>query len=80
MGITTSRPCKRGSNGRSACFPYSLGTGSPYVGHLSENEESPVNNHSSLLEANNFLQHALDGRGGMYSSKLSTIVNKPSRS
>lgn len=71
MGITTSRPFKRGSNGSTACFPYGLGgSGSPYVGHLSENEEGgpPVNNHSAVLEASGFL-HALDGRGGMYSSK-----------
>lgn len=79
MGITTSRPCKRGSNGRSACFPYAIGAGSPYVGHLSENEEPPVNNHSALLEANNFLQHALDGRGGMYSSKSPLIFNNRNR-
>lgn len=65
LGITTSRPFKRGSNGSNACFPYGLsGTSSPYGGHLSENEESPtINNNSALLEASTFLQHALDGRG-----------------
>lgn len=64
LGITTSRPFKRGSNGSNACFPYGLsGTNSPYSGHLSENEESSMNNNSALLEASTFLQHALDGRG-----------------
>ncbi|CAG9836377.1 unnamed protein product [Diabrotica balteata] len=58
LGITTSRPFKRGSNGSSSCFSY----GSPYSGHLSESDENP--NNSSLLEASSFLQHALDGRGG----------------
>lgn len=60
MGITTSRPFKRGSNGSSACFPYS--SGSPFGGHLSESDEN-INNNSALLEASTFLQHALD-RGG----------------
>lgn len=65
LGITTSRPFKRGSNGSSACFPYGLsGTSSPYSGHLSETEEHNLNNNSALLEASHFLQHALDGRGG----------------
>lgn len=67
LGITTSRPFKRGSNGSSACFPYGLsGTGSPYGGHLSENDDasSMNNNNSALLEASTFLQHALDSRGG----------------
>ncbi|KAF5269770.1 hypothetical protein FQA39_LY08551 [Lamprigera yunnana] len=64
MGITTSRPFKRGSNGSNACFPYGLsGTNSPYSGHLSETEDPGMNNHSALLEASSFLQHALDGRG-----------------
>lgn len=63
LGITTSRPFKRGSNGSNACFPYGLsGTNSPYGGHLSENEESGMNNNSALLEANTLLQHALDTR------------------
>ncbi|KAJ8963861.1 hypothetical protein NQ317_011012 [Molorchus minor] len=62
LGITTSRPFKRGSNGSSACFPY--GTGSPYGGHLSETEEGPINNNSALLDVSTFIQHALDGRGG----------------
>lgn len=63
MGITTSRPFKRGSNGSSACFSYRRsGTGSPYSGHLSETDD-PMNNHSALLEASTFLHHALDGRG-----------------
>ncbi|XP_022908160.1 broad-complex core protein isoforms 1/2/3/4/5 [Onthophagus taurus] len=56
LGITTSRPFKRGSNGSSACFPYGLsGTNSPY-------ESDDHHNHNSLLEASSFLQHALDGR------------------
>ncbi|KAB0798910.1 hypothetical protein PPYR_06790 [Photinus pyralis] len=64
LGITTSRPFKRGSNGSNACFPYGLsGTSSPYGGHLSESDDPGLNNHSALLEASNFLQHALDGRG-----------------
>lgn len=64
MGITTSRPFKRGSNGSNACFSYGIGgSSSPYSGHYSENEESPINNNSALLEASTFLQHALDGRG-----------------
>lgn len=62
LGITTSRPFKRGSNGSSACFPYS--TGSPYGGHMSESDEGMMNNNSALLEASTFLQHALDSRGG----------------
>lgn len=61
LGITTSRPFKRGSNGSSACFPYGLsGTSSPYGGHTSEGDDP---NHAALLEAS-FLQHALDNRGG----------------
>lgn len=65
LGITTSRPFKRGSNGSSACFPYGLsGISSPYGGHLSENEEHNMNNNSALMEASSFLQHALDARGG----------------
>ncbi|GJQ64844.1 hypothetical protein Trydic_g7020 [Trypoxylus dichotomus] len=60
LGITTSRPFKRGSNGSSACFPYGIsGTSSPY-----DNDEHSMNNNSALLEASSFLQHALDGRGG----------------
>lgn len=62
LGITTSRPFKRGSNGSSACFPYGIsGTSSPY-GHMSESED-PAVSHTALLEAN-FLQHALDRGGG----------------
>lgn len=41
LGITTSRPFKRGSNGSGACFPYGIGgnaNGSIYGGALSENE------------------------------------------
>ncbi|XP_066246973.1 protein abrupt-like isoform X1 [Euwallacea similis] len=60
LGITTSRPFKRGSNGTSPCFPYS--STSPYRGQLSEGEET-MNNNTALLEASTFLQHALD-RGG----------------
>lgn len=62
LGITTSRPFKRGTNGSSACFPY--GTGSPYGGHLSESDEIPINNNSALIEASTFLQQAFDSRGG----------------
>lgn len=62
LGITTSRPFKRGSNGSSACFPY--GTGSPYGGHLSETDEGPINNNSALIDATTFLQHAMENRGG----------------
>lgn len=64
LGITTSRPFKRGSNGSNACFPYGLsGINSPYS-HLSESEEHSMNNNSALMEASSFLQHALDARGG----------------
>ncbi|KAI4462726.1 btb domain transcription factor [Holotrichia oblita] len=60
LGITTSRPFKRGSNGSSACFAYGIsGTSSPY-----DQDEHSMNNNSALLEASTFLQHALDGRGG----------------
>lgn len=62
LGITTSRPFKRGTNGSSACFPY--GTGSPYGGHLSESDDVPMNNNSALIEASTFLQQAFDSRGG----------------
>lgn len=62
LGITTSRPFKRGSNGSSACFPY--GTGSPYGGHLSESDDVPMNNNSALIEASTFLQQTFDSRGG----------------
>lgn len=62
LGITTSRPFKRGTNGSPACFPY--GTTSPYGGQISESEsEGPINNNTALMEASTFLQHALD-RGG----------------
>lgn len=65
LGITTSRPFRKGSNGSNACFPYGIrGTSSPYGGHSSENDEAPINNNSALLEANTLLQHALDSRGG----------------
>lgn len=61
LGITTSRPFKRGSNGSPACFPYGIsGTRSPY---MSENDDPPANSNTSLLEAT-FLQHAFEGRGG----------------
>ncbi|KAJ3631233.1 hypothetical protein MTP99_012374 [Tenebrio molitor] len=64
LGITTSRPFKRGSNGSPACFPYGLsGTGSPYGGHMSETDDPPTNNNTSLLDAT-FLQHAFESRGG----------------
>ncbi|CAG9861458.1 unnamed protein product [Phyllotreta striolata] len=62
LGITTNRPFKRGSNGSPACFSYA--TGSPYGSHLSEGDDTPMNNTSALLDASTFLQHALDGRGG----------------
>lgn len=62
LGITTSRPFKRGSNGSQACF--SFNTGSPFGGNLSESEETSMNNNTALLEASTFLQHALDSRGG----------------
>lgn len=71
LGITTSRPFKRGTNGSSACFPYS--TGSPYGGYLSENDEN-INNNSALLEASTFLQHALDSRGGEEREALATMA------
>lgn len=62
LGITTSRPFKRGTNGSNACFPYGIsGTSSPY-GHMSESDEHNIN-HTALLEAS-FLQHALDRGGG----------------
>lgn len=41
LGITTSRPFKRSSNGSGACFPYGIGgnaNGSIYSGGLSESE------------------------------------------
>lgn len=64
LGITTSRPFKRGSNGSPACFPYGLsGTGSPYGGQISENEDPATNNNTKFLEAS-FFQHALENRGG----------------
>lgn len=62
LGITTSRPFKRGTNGSTACFPYN--TGSPYGGHLSESDDGPINNNSALIEASTFLQQAFDSRGG----------------
>lgn len=75
LGITTSRPFKRGPNGSNACFPYGLsGTNSPYGGHLSENEEHNLNNNSALLEASNFLQHALDGRSGEEREALAAMA------
>lgn len=46
LGITTSRPFKRGSNGGGACFPYGIGgnvNGSIYGGTLSENENDNSN-------------------------------------
>ncbi|XP_016910222.1 broad-complex core protein isoforms 1/2/3/4/5 isoform X2 [Apis cerana] len=49
LGITTSRPFKRGSNGSGACFPYGIGgnsNGNIYSGALSENE----NENSSVIE------------------------------
>ncbi|XP_012285802.1 broad-complex core protein isoforms 1/2/3/4/5 [Orussus abietinus] len=54
LGITTSRPFKRGSNGSGACFPYGIGgnaNGSIYGsgGGLSEGESE---NNASLLAEN----------------------------
>ncbi|CAL7942372.1 unnamed protein product [Xylocopa violacea] len=49
LGITTSRPFKRGSNGSGACFPYGIGgnsNGNIYGGALSENE----NENTSVIE------------------------------
>ncbi|CAD1472778.1 unnamed protein product, partial [Heterotrigona itama] len=46
LGITTSRPFKRGSNGSGACFPYGIGgnaNGNIYSGALSENENESGN-------------------------------------
>ncbi|KAG7212805.1 hypothetical protein KM043_013062 [Ampulex compressa] len=57
LGITTSRPFKRGSNGGSASFPYGIGgnvNGSIYSGGLSESENESsntlVDNSASILE------------------------------
>ncbi|XP_046486472.1 uncharacterized protein [Neodiprion pinetum] len=58
LGITTSRPFKRGSNGSGACFPYGIGgnaNGTIYSGGLSEseNENSSAgigNNPGSMLD------------------------------
>ncbi|XP_012269916.1 protein tramtrack, beta isoform-like isoform X2 [Athalia rosae] len=60
LGITTSRPFKRGSNGSGACFPYGIGgnaNGSIYSGGLSEseNENSSAGiggNPASMLDPN----------------------------
>ncbi|KAK1123392.1 hypothetical protein K0M31_008102 [Melipona bicolor] len=49
LGITTSRPFKRGSNGSGACFPYGIGgnaNGNIYSSALSENE----NESGSVIE------------------------------
>lgn len=46
LGITTSRPFKRTSNGSSSCFPYSFVSnvnGGIYSGTLSENENENSN-------------------------------------
>ncbi|XP_076235924.1 uncharacterized protein LOC143180229 [Calliopsis andreniformis] len=46
LGITTSRPFKRSSNGSGACFPYGIGgnaNGSIYSGAFSENENENSN-------------------------------------
>lgn len=70
LGITTSRPLKRGSNGSTACFPYGLtGTNSTY-----ENEEYSMNNNSSLIEAS-FFQHILDGRGSDEREALANMAS-----
>ncbi|XP_054016708.1 protein tramtrack, beta isoform-like isoform X2 [Hylaeus anthracinus] len=47
LGITTSRPFKRGSNGSGACFPYGIGgnaNGGIYGGTFSENENENSSN------------------------------------
>lgn len=60
LGITTSRPFKRGTNGSSLGFPYGIsGTSSPFG---MDSDEHSINNNSSLLEASSILQHALDAR------------------
>ncbi|CAH1966678.1 unnamed protein product [Acanthoscelides obtectus] len=78
LGITTSRPFKRGTNGSSPCFPYA--SGSPYDGGLGD--DGPVtphhnNNNSSpaalALEGAAFLQHALD-RGAVGAEERETLV------
>ncbi|XP_034185673.1 uncharacterized protein LOC117606825 [Osmia lignaria lignaria] len=57
LGITTSRPFKRGSNGSGACFPYGIGgnaNGGIYSGALSENENensSAIDSPGSILDA-----------------------------
>lgn len=57
LGITTSRPFKRGSNGSGACFPYGIGgnaNGNIYSGALSENENesgSVIEGSGSTLDA-----------------------------
>lgn len=51
LGITTSRPFKRGSNGGSACFPFGLGGN--VNGRIYDNENSagaPMENPSAVLE------------------------------
>lgn len=59
LGITTSRPFKRGTNGSSVGYQYP--TGSPYrSNHLSEEEET-LNNNKALLEASTFFNDSIDG-------------------
>ncbi|XP_044729246.1 protein abrupt [Chrysoperla carnea] len=63
LGITTSRPFKRGSNGSSIMFPYGIsGTSSPYGGHIHEGEEAAISgHHPNMTLEGSFFQHSISG-------------------
>ncbi|EEB11112.1 hypothetical protein Phum_PHUM088440 [Pediculus humanus corporis] len=71
LGITTSRPFKRGTNGgNSNSFPYNMSSGLGHVfGGVSESEEPmPPHPGGTLLEPM-FLQHALERSKGEFTER-----------
>ncbi|XP_060830365.1 protein tramtrack, beta isoform-like [Bombus pascuorum] len=69
LGITTSRPFKRGSNGSGACFPYGIGgnaNGNIYSGALSENE----NESGSVIEGSGSILDAYKSRDGLVDREM----------
>lgn len=69
LGITTSRPFKRGSNGSGACFPYGIGgnaNGNIYSGALSENE----NESGSVIESPGSILDAYKSRDGLVDREM----------
>ncbi|KZC08882.1 PREDICTED: broad-complex core protein isoforms 1/2/3/4/5-like [Dufourea novaeangliae] len=74
LGITTSRPFKRGSNGSGACFPYGIGgnvNGSIYGGTFSENENE---NSNAVIESPASILDTYKARDGFVEREMLDIA------